>query len=214
MNDEELNALLRRATRHQASEPLRAAVRTQLALAAARGEAASPPSALAANQWRGVLAGFACGAALSLALVWALPRWLALDSLPAEVVASHVRALKVGPLFDVASSDRHIVKPWFQGKLDFAPAVPDLAADGFVLMGGRVAHFAGTPVAALAYTRRLHVINVFQWPAPGVSGSVNEQLRGFNLQHWHEGGFQVWVVADMDAQELERFASAWRARRP
>jgi anti-sigma factor RsiW len=130
----------------------------------------------------------------------------------AELVADHVRALKTGSLFEVASNDRHTVKPWFQGKLDYAPTVIDLEAEGFPLLGGRVEHVAGAPVAALAYASRRHILNVFVWPADREQPPQRSQRSGFNLLHWSDGAMQVWVVSDLDAVEIERFGQAWRSR--
>jgi anti-sigma factor RsiW len=215
MNDDELSDLIRQhATRHRAGEQLRASVRTQIALqAAAHGE--KQPQARRPWHgfgWRGSMAGFASGVALTLALGWIAPRILLQNSLPAELVADHVRVLKTGPLFEVASNDRHTVKPWFQGKLDYAPPVIDLEAEGFPLLGGRVEHVAGAPVAALAYASRRHIVNVFVWPADGEHAPQSTQRSGFNLLHWSDGAMQVWVVSDLDAVEMERFGQAWRAR--
>jgi len=211
MNDEELSRLIQQgATRHTASEPLRAAVRTQIALQTAR----RPGPPVAAGPWRGwpaLLGSFAAGAALSLALALALPPWLQRQQLPAELVAAHVRVLKTGPLIEVASSDRHTVKPWFQGKLDYAPPVPDLAADGFPLLGGRIERMAGAPVATLAYTAHQHMLSVYVWPDPATSPPQRGTQRGFMTLHWAEAGMQVWVVSDQDAAEIERFGRAWRA---
>jgi anti-sigma factor RsiW len=220
MNDDELHSLIHHnATRHQASERLRAGVRTQIALqAAARDDAVATKAAVARVArwpgwgWRGALAGFAGGVALTLALGLIVPRLMLQQSLPAELIASHVRVLQVGPLTQVASSDRHTVKPWFQGKLDYAPPVLDLQADGFPLLGGRVEPVAGAPVAALAYASQKHIVNVYVWPADANQLPQRLQQRGFNLLHWSEGAMQVWVVSDMEASELERFGQAWRAR--
>jgi len=212
MNDEELSRLIRsQATRHQASDRLRAAVRTQATLHTARGNSARP-AGLLLQRWRGALAGFATGAALTLALMLALPPLWQEHRLPDELVAAHVRALKLGPLVEVASSDRHNVKPWYQGRLDYAPSVPDLSAAGFPLLGGRVERATGTAVAALAYGARQHVLSVYTWPADGPQAPQREQRRGFQALHWAEGGMQVWVVSDQDAAEVERFAQAWRAQ--
>ena len=134
------------------------------------------------------------------------------SSLPDELVADHVRALQVGPLTEVVSSDRHTVKPWFQGRLDYAPPVFDLADDGFPLVGGRIEHLRGQAVAVLAYSHRLHVIDVFVWPADAVVAPTREQRKGFNVVRWSDGAMQVWVVSDADRAEIERFAQAWQRR--
>lgn len=214
MNDEELSALLgRHATRHTAPERLRAAVRTQVALkAAASDDTARRPAAAAPWRWRPQAMGFAAGVALTLVLALGVPRWLTQQELPGEIVAQHVRALRAGPLFEVASSDRHTVKPWFQGKLDYAPQIVDLASAGYPLLGGRVEHIAGAPTAALAYTARQHVISVFVRPLTQVQPPESAQRRGFNLLHWSDGSMQVWLVSDVEAAELDRFGQAWRAQ--
>ncbi len=216
MNDDELSALIRgEATRHKASERLRAGVRTRVALLTASrtgsGQAA-PRDRLARFRWRGPAAGFACGMALTLALGWIVPRLNAPGALPAELVADHVRSMKFGPLIEVASSDRHTVKPWFQGKLDYAPQVVALEADGFMLLGGRVDTVAGAPRATLAYELRRHILSVFVWPAERQQAPLVTQLNGFNLLHWSDGAMQVWVISDAEVNELERFGQAWRAR--
>ena len=108
------------------------------------------------------------------------------------------------------SSDRHTVKPWFQGKLDFAPPVPDLSPEGFPLLGGRVERVGGKAIAALAYARDRHILSVFVWPADQGQAPKLAERRGFHLQHWSEGAMQVWVVSDAEAVEVERFSVAWR----
>ena len=123
-----------------------------------------------------------------------------------------MRALGGGPLIEVASSDRHTVKPWFQGRLDYAPPVPDLAAEGFPLVGGRVQGLRGRNVAALVYGRDLHRLNVYVWPADRVQPLQTSVLKGFHLAQWSDGAMQVWVVSDVEAGEVARFAAAWRAR--
>ena len=212
MNDDELSRLVRtQATRHAASDGLRAAVRTQLALQAARHDAAPRPWSMS-QRWPGLVAAFAAGAALSLALVLGLPPLLPGSDRAAERVAAHVQALQRGPLIEVASSDRHTVKPWFQGRLDYAPPVPDLASEGFPLLGGRVDQLDGAPVATLVYGARQHMLSVTVWPARDPQAPQRAQHRGFQAMHWAEGGMQVWVVSDQDAAEIERFGHAWRAQ--
>jgi anti-sigma factor RsiW len=218
MNDDDLSQLTQRhATRYAASDRLRSAVRTQIALqSAARSDAPTAPGGKLEAlwrklSWRSAGFGFALGMAMTVALTWLGPRLMTEDSLPAALVAEHVRALKVGPLFEVASSDRHTVKPWFQGKLDYAPQVIDLQAHGFPLLGGRVDHIQGKVTAALAYRQGRHIINVFVWPEDRSSGPQHTPRSGFNVVHWSEAGMQVWAVSDMEAKELDRFSQAWRA---
>lgn len=212
MNDDDLTTLIRdHATRHGASERLRAGVRTQVALqAAARADERKTTWRWRGVGWRTAAAGFASGVALTLGLVGVLPRIAWRESLPAELVADHVRALGAGPLIQVASSDHHTVKPWFQGQLDYAPPVIDLAADGFPLLGGRVERIDGAAVAALVYASNRHIISVFVWPADGDQSPQRSQYRGFNLQHWDDGTMRVWIVSDLEAGELERLGHAWR----
>ncbi|HEY9064246.1 MAG TPA: anti-sigma factor [Burkholderiaceae bacterium] len=223
MDEQELSEQIRRhATRHAAPDGLRAGIRAQIALAdAGRADAPAPTSARAPGPrarwfaWRTAAASFALGVACALVVPPVLqrvaPGGLA-EPLEAELVADHVRALQVGPLAEVASSDRHTVKPWFQGRLDYAPPVFDLAADGFPLQGGRVEHVGGGAVAALAYVRNRHVIEVFVWPSEAPAAATHRVRRGFNVLHWADGAMQYWVVSDMERAELERFGEIWRAR--
>lgn len=131
------------------------------------------------------------------------------DAVVAEVVNAHVRSLQAEHLFDVQSTDQHTVKPWFLGKLDFAPPVADLAAKGFPLVGGRLDYVSGRPVAALVYERRKHSINVFVWPASETSGVDAARLvRGFHVHHWVRDGMSFYAVSDLNDAELAEFARA------
>ncbi len=124
-----------------------------------------------------------------------------------EVVSGHVRSMMVGHLSDVASTDQHTVKPWFEGKLDFSPSVKDLAQNDFPLVGGRLDYIASRPVAALNYRHGKHVINVFEWPASQVSDSPPKLItrRGYQLYRWTKNGMNYWAISDLNAADLQRF---------
>lgn len=160
--------------------------------------------------WSTGLSGFALGV-LAMALVpGAIDRLGAPDDV--DITVSHLRALRVGPLVEVVSTDRHTVKPWFQGKLDFAPPVFDLSGDGFPLKGGRVEHLNRTKVAGLVYGRNQHVIDLYVWPSAREEQAQPASVRGFNTRRWSVGGMQYWLVSDLDRHELERFELLWRQR--
>jgi anti-sigma factor RsiW len=138
------------------------------------------------------------------------------QSLVGEVVSGHVRSLLVTHLLDVPSTDQHTVKPWFDGKLKFAPPVQDFAEQGFRLIGGRLDYLKGQEAAALVYQRNKHIINLFLWPAqPKASVSMHSFSRnGYNVVNWNHGGFQWWAVSDVSASDLERFAQLALERPP
>jgi anti-sigma factor (TIGR02949 family) len=132
------------------------------------------------------------------------------DAIADEAVSGHVRSLMADHLFDVQSTDQHTVKPWFLGKLDFAPPVVDLASIGFPLVGGRLDYLGGRPVAALVYERRKHTINVFVSPGPG-NGTTRasvRSVRGFHVHQWIQDGMSFWAVSDLSEPELSRFCEA------
>ena len=128
------------------------------------------------------------------------------------VIARHVEALGAPQLIEVPSSDQHTVKPWFQGKIDFSPPVPNLASHGFSLVGGRVDRIDGQPAAALVYKRRLHVIHVFVWPARANERKTDVRtVRGFHERHWTAGDLSVWAVSDVNEDDLTMFGDLFAA---
>ena len=165
-------------------------------------------------RWAGAFAVLALCAVTAWQLLPGLRGTTNDQRLAAEVFASHVRSLEANHLMDVASTDQHTVKPWFDGKLDFSPPVEDLASDGFPLVGGRLDYLEGRQVAALVYQRRKHFINVFVWPgAPGSSSiQIIEPRQGYNMMRWSRGGFQFWAISDVNAQDLADFVRLLQAR--
>jgi len=132
----------------------------------------------------------------------------------AAVIAGHQRALLAASPFDVASSDRHTLKPWFDAKLAVSPRVPDLSADGFQLAGGRVDIVGGRPVPTLVYLRREHLISVTAVPKSGAqdaaSAEIHQARDGFAAESWSGRGFAYTAVSDISEAELEAFCDAWR----
>jgi anti-sigma factor RsiW len=130
--------------------------------------------------------------------------------LAANVLSAHVRSLAGTHLLDVLSSDQHTVKPWFNGKLDFSPAVKDL--EGFPLLGGRLEYFDGHPAAALIYGRQKHIINLFIWPLATPAAAGIETRNGYHLQSWSGDGMTFWAVSDLNETELGQFVSLYRRK--
>lgn len=130
------------------------------------------------------------------------------SAIAAEILDNHLRALQPGHLFDVESSDQHTVKPWFQGKTDFSPPVPDLTNDGFILVGGRFEVIHQQPAAAIVYKRRQHVISLYVSPSPGGEAKpALQDLGGYHLLHWSHDNMSYWAVSDVAAADLRDFSS-------
>jgi mycothiol system anti-sigma-R factor len=217
---------------YRAPDLLRARIGNALRTEAARGpsSAAVPPdasttyataAATSARRWR--LAALAASALFVASTTYGIvtardaERGVARSSAVAggaiahDVLASHVRSLMPGHLTDVASSNRHNVKPWFNGRLDYSPPVYDLSDAGFPLVGGRVDYVGNRAVAVLVYQRRQHLISVYVWPsevdAEGSGKRTPVQTRqGYHLLSWTSGGMTRWAISDLNEEELAEFA--------
>lgn len=159
--------------------------------------------------WAGAFGGVAATAlAASLALFVMLPS--AQDQLANDVEAAHVRSLIGDHLIDVASSNHHVVKPWFAGRADISPPVADYAAQGFTLVGGRLDYVDGRRAAVLVYRHGAHVVNVFVWKDDGWLGARVKDVNGYNILSWKEGGLFFCAVSDMEAGELHKLSDLIR----
>ncbi|MGF6513241.1 anti-sigma factor RsiW [Pseudomonas sp. BT76 TE3572] len=169
--------------------------------------AAVAPRPRAVEHWRKWLAPVFSAAALALAVVLYVVTPGSEQPLMDEAVSSHVRSLMGEHLNDVVSSDRHTVKPWFTGKLDFSPPVFDYSAQGFALLGGRLDYLQHQTTAALSYGRARHIINVFILPTPEADKPRQSQtIRGFNVVSWQASHMRFVLVSDLEKSELEAFS--------
>jgi anti-sigma factor RsiW len=194
---------LRHATYHRATAELMAAIasRTQAQRAPPRQRRRAP--------WR-ELASFGAGAALAAAIVLTvLP--IRRPDVVAALIDDHVRALQPGHLLDVVSTDRHTVKPWFDGRLDFSPPVKDLGGEGFPLLGGRLDYLRGHSVAVLVYSHGKHIVELFVWPQATPSAEpAHGEREGYNIVHWQAHGMSFSAVSDLEPAGLEEFVRRWR----
>jgi anti-sigma factor RsiW len=155
-------------------------------------------------------------AAILAATIASGTTWLMLRAAPTEtsanlVVASHMRALMAQQPADISSSDRHTVKPWFNGRIPEAPRVVDLSDKGFPLIGGRIDVVGTRPVPTLVYGHRKHVISLIGVPITHGAMPVGRQtIAGYNVLSWRDGDTAYWAVSDLGLDDLETFANAFR----
>jgi anti-sigma factor RsiW len=161
------------------------------------------------TRWHwGVPAAVAAALLLAIAFAFLFARPASDDDLAREVVALHTRAMMNSRPVEVASSDQHAVKPWFNTRVDFAPPVENYAAQGFELAGGRVDYLDNRRVAAVVYRQREHLIDVFIWPLDSARERAPARMtqRGFNIVRFDRGGMAHWLVSDLNAEDLGRLA--------
>ncbi|MFT3731088.1 MAG: anti-sigma factor [Hyphomicrobium sp.] len=173
-----------------------------------------PPRVPRWNDWRQMAAAAVLAAAVSVGGMYGLLRPNPEANEIAGIVADHQRALLAAAPFDVASSDRHTVKPWFDSKLALSPQVIDLSGDGFPLAGGRVEIIDGKPVPVIVYHRRAHVISVVAIPRSDQRATSDPSLAatkdGYSVIRWHGRDFDYTVVSDLAENELNEFVARWR----
>lgn len=194
-NDDDLSQLIRdKATRYQMPLDLLDTIQEQLPQDKPR-----PKYRMPAFMQTGL--SFAAGIILTLL---AVPLWQH-QATSNEFTDSHVRSLLAEHLMDVVSTDQHTVKPWFLGKLDYAPPVHDLAADGYPLIGGRLDVIGGRDIAALVFRRNKHIINLFVFPEDRATNVGCQSAVGFQAIDWQGSGMRWCVVSDLNMAELQTF---------
>jgi anti-sigma factor RsiW len=173
------------------------------------------PAPQQARTRRAVLKGFVMGSAVS-ALAAATAGVVVFrhdddNRILGEAISAHLRSLQADHLADVLSTDQHTVKPWFNGRIDLAPPVVDLTAQGFTLIGGRLDYIDGKPAAVLVYRRRVHVINLFVAQRLGFDNASPklEVVQGFNVLRWNELGLDLLAVSDLNRDELQEFGAKY-----
>jgi anti-sigma factor RsiW len=162
--------------------------------------------------WRALAASIVISAVLaSGATQWVMVD-NASDNFAAAVASGHRRSLLAASPIDIVSSDRHTVKPWLDARIGVSPPAPDLAQDGYALIGGRVEVIADRPVPALVYRHREHLITLVAEPQQGggIAGPADLSSGGFSLVHWSDGAFSYWAISDMERPELDDFVARFR----
>lgn len=182
--------------------------RIEAAVGLRRAHPSSHPS------WRALAASVVLAALVASGATWFVLRPGKTDAVANMVVASHMRALMAPQSTDVSSSDRHTVKPWFNGRIAEAPRVVDLANEGFPLVGGRIDVIGRAPVPTLVYRHRQHLISLSAAPASGAMPTTQGQIAGYNIVSWTDNGVAYWAVSDVAAADLATFAKAFRAAGP
>ena len=204
--------------RHGAPAGLAHRIRAQLGIAEAAPARIARPPRWQWPQW-GRWLPMGAAAAVAAIISWTAALQYAqapTDQLVAEqVITGHARAIITNHLIEVASSDQHTVKPWLSSKVDFSPPVPDLAAAGFPLAGGRLDYLDNRAVVALVYRSRQHVIDLFVWPEekPGDVAPHALSKHGYNVLSWTSGGMNFWAISDVNAADLKSFADAYASAR-
>jgi len=170
------------------------------------------PSAAESWRWLAIAASAILAVLLGTQYMEKLNRHSQQQAMAAVIVDAHLRSLQPGHLEDVISTDQHTVKPWFDGKIDFAPPVRDFANDGFPLVGGRLDVLEGRSAAALVYGRRKHIVNVFVTKTqPGDASDRSGELQGYHWVAWQQNGFTFTAVSDTAYADLDQLKQLFLA---
>src|SRR6516225_5932250 len=163
--------------------------------------------------WRALAASVALAAFVASGSTWFALRPGPTATVADMVVANHLRALMAPQPADVASSDQHTVKPWFDGRIPQSPRVVDLSQQGFPLVGGRIDVIGRVPVPTLVYRRRQHLISLSSVPsgASAILEAVPRAIAGYNIVSWTDDGLTYWAVSDVAPADLHSFAQDFRA---
>ncbi|WP_248322385.1 anti-sigma factor [Caballeronia sp. Sq4a] len=219
---------------HHAPAHLRAQVLARVRDEAAREARRQSPTPNTRNTWRlpfsapwpffgGAFAGATLSAVVLGAVLWiqTAARMPAESPIAQEIVSSHVRALMSDRPIDVLSSDKHTVKPWFNGRIDYAPPVIDPAGPGYALVGGRLDYIGHRPVAVVVYRYLKHPIDVYVFPEKASGGAqkdakavVTRSDDGYALARWNQDGMTFWAVTDASGAVLHQFIQAIEAGAP
>jgi anti-sigma factor RsiW len=163
--------------------------------------------------WQSLAASFVLGAFLAGGIAWGVIEQGSRQDVTEQVVSAHIRGLMSSAPTDVLSSERHTIKPWFNGRISFAPVVVDLTAEGYTLLGARIDVVDLSPAATLVYSRGKHIISVTEMPSgqPSPASLTRNREQGYLLLAWNDGRMHYWAVSDAAPEELERFVMLFQA---
>jgi anti-sigma factor RsiW len=200
--------------RHQSMLNLRAGLRGTIVndqpSAELRARIARTGRAAPSASWRALAASLAVGVGLGAATTWGALDRSSAPPLANYLVANHIRSLLAAQPIDVASSDRHTIKPWFASKVAQSPDVFDLAAEGFTLVGGRVDVVDRQPVATIVYRRAQHLVSLTALDkARGVP--ADSVTSGYRTRRWSDAGLTYVAISDLPETDLATFERSFRA---
>lgn len=165
------------------------------------------------RRWPAMAASFLLGAVLAGGLAVGTLRQQGDAEIADQVVSAHIRGLMAAQATDVLSSDHHTIRPWFNGKIAFAPNVADLGSQGFPLVGARIDVIGLTPASTLVYSHGKHLISLTEMPNAGAVSTAfaSRSERGYLTLAWSDGGVSYWAVSDTAPEELKNFVDLFRA---